>query len=72
MSRNRHPKLGRTSVVMLVGTLILVLVVPAAMSLSQGDGAVCVSSSACPLSAINPCERHPPFALVGRCAIALR
>ena len=50
----------------LVGLLV---VVPAITSLASGDGAICFSASGCPLSPINPCVRHPSFAVVGRCAL---
>jgi hypothetical protein len=50
---------------------VFLVVVPAVISLARGDGAVCVSDSACPLSAINPCVRQPVFALVGRCAVSI-
>jgi hypothetical protein len=53
----------------MIGALLALVVVPAVMSVAHGDGSICLSASACPLSAINPCERHPSFALVGRCAI---
>jgi hypothetical protein len=52
--------------------LVLFIVVPTLVSLSQGDGAICFADSACPLSAINPCMRKPTFAVVGRCAVAIR
>jgi len=52
--------------------LLLLVVVPAMMSLAHGDGAVCFTASACPLSAINPCVRSPSFALVGRCTPTIR
>jgi hypothetical protein len=56
-----------------LGALFVPLVVvPAMMSLARGDGTVCFSDSACPLSAINPCVRHPSFAVVGRYAFAFR
>jgi len=51
---------------------VAVVVVPAAVSLSQGRGTICVASSTCALSAINPCVRHPSFAVVGRCALPLQ
>jgi hypothetical protein len=51
---------------------ILLVVVPAAVSLASGDGAVCFADSACPLSAVNPCMRRPSFAVVGRCAVAIK
>jgi len=56
----------------LAALLVLLVVVPAAISLANGDGAICFADSACPLSAINPCVRKPAFAVVGRCAIAIR
>jgi hypothetical protein len=56
-----------------VGALfVLVVVVPAVVSLGSGDGDVCFSDSACPLSAVNPCMRRPSFAVVGRCAVAIK
>ena len=58
-------------VVAMLGGFVLV-VVPAVMSLARGDGAICFTDSACPLSAINPCVRHPSFAVVGRCAVVIR
>jgi hypothetical protein len=57
----------------ILGTLVVVLVIiPAIVSLSNGDGAICFADSACPLSAVNPCVRKPSFAVVGRCAVAIR
>ena len=59
-----------TLIAAVVGALLgLLVVVPAILSLGSGDGAVCFTDSACPLSAINPCVRHPSFAVVGRCAL---
>jgi hypothetical protein len=56
-----------------LGAVVLVLlVIPAAVSLSNGHGAVCFADSTCPLSAVNPCVRKPTFAVVGRCAVAIR
>ena len=52
--------------------IVLLIVVPAVVSLSHGDGAICFADSACPLSAINPCLRKPTFAVVGRCAVSIR
>ena len=51
---------------------VLLVVVPAGISLASGDGPICLSASACPLSAVNPCVRKPSFAVVGRCAINIR
>jgi hypothetical protein len=62
----------RTLVALLAGLFVLLVVVPAAVSLSSADGAVCLSSSTCPLSGVNPCVRHPSFALLGRCEVAIR
>jgi hypothetical protein len=63
----------RTFVATTLGALLVVLVVvPAAVSLASGDGAVCFTDSKCPLSAVNPCVRKPAFAVVGRCAVALK
>ena len=54
----------------IVGALLgLLVVVPAVLSLTSGDGAVCFTDAACPLSVINPCVRRPAFAVVGRCAL---
>lgn len=55
----------------IVGALLgLLVVVPAILSLTaNGEGAVCFTDSACPLSAINACVRRPSFAVVGRCAL---
>ena len=57
---------------MLGALLVLLVAVPAVASLANGDGKVCFATSACPLSAINPCVRRPSFAVVGRCALAIR
>jgi hypothetical protein len=68
---NRRP--ASTVVVLALGAVVLVLlVIPAAISLSNGGGAVCFADSTCPLSAVNPCVRKPTFAVVGRCAAAIR
>ena len=57
----------------LVGALLVLLLgLPAAVSLANGDGAVCFTDSACPLAAINPCVRKPSFAVVGRCALPIK
>lgn len=53
------------------GLFVLLFVVPAAISLSNGDGAICFTASTCPLSSVNPCVRKPSFAVVGRCAVAI-
>ena len=71
MNRSLRPKLGRVSVVALIGGLCVLLLIPTAMSLAKGEGRVCVSSAGCPLSPIDPCQRKPAFALVGRCALAV-
>jgi hypothetical protein len=68
MSTIRRP----TALRLAAGLLVLLVGIPAAMSLSRGDGTVCVASSACGLSAINPCTRYPSFAVVGRCAFPLQ
>jgi len=68
---NAKPR--RSVVAAIVGAvLVLLVVVPAGVSLANGDGAICFTASACPLSAINPCVRKPSFAVVGRCALAIR
>jgi hypothetical protein len=54
------------------GLFVLLVVVPAGVSLANGNGAVCFSDSTCPLSALNPCVRTPPFAVVGRCAVDIK
>jgi hypothetical protein len=57
----------------IVGALfVLFFGVPAAISLANGDGTVCFRDSTCPLAAINPCVRKPSFAVVGRCAVAIK
>ncbi len=62
-----------TLVAAILGMVILVLlIIPAVVSLSNGNGAICFADSACPLSAVNPCVRKPTFAVVGRCAAAIR
>jgi hypothetical protein len=68
-----NAKARRTLVGTMVGALILLLVVgPSVISLASGEGAICFSDSACPLSALNPCVRTPSFALVGRCEVAIK
>ena len=62
----------RSPLLIFGGAFVLLLAVPAALSLARGDGAVCITSASCALSALNPCQRHPRFALLGRCAIAVR
>ena len=63
----------RKHVAPILGAVIVMLVVvPTMVSLSNGDGAICFADSACPLSAVNPCVRRPTFAPVGRCAVAIR
>jgi hypothetical protein len=57
---------------LLAALFVLLIAVPAVMSLATGDGTICFVDSACPLSEVNPCARNPPFAVVGRCAVALR
>ncbi len=68
-TRTRSPFVA----VAVVGVLLVVILgIPAAVSLANGDGAVCFADSACPLAAINPCVRRPSFALVGRCALPIK
>ena len=68
-----NAKLRRAPFAAILGAvLVLLVVVPAVISLARGDGAICFAASACPLSAVNPCVRNPSFAVVGRCAIAIR
>ncbi len=67
---NPRPRVALAA--MIVAALIALCVVPAAISLATRDGAVCFTDSACPLSAVNPCMRRPSFALVGRCAVAIK
>ena len=55
-----------------VAVVVLLIVVPALLSVASGDGAICFADTACPLSAVNPCVRKPTFAVVGRCAFAIR
>jgi hypothetical protein len=68
---NPKPR-GRVVTAILGAVFVLLFVIPAAVSLSNGDGAICFADSACPLSAVNPCVRRPTFAVVGRCAVAIR
>lgn len=56
----------------LAALFVLLVVMPVVTSLASGDGAVCVTDAACPLSAVNPCVRKPSFAAVGRCAVDIR
>jgi hypothetical protein len=68
-----HAKLRGARVLgMLAALVVLLIAVPAVISLASGNGAICFVDSACPLSEVNPCTRNPSFALVGRCAVALR
>ncbi len=68
-----RPNLARTALPLAVASALLLLVaMPAAISLSNGSGAVCLADSTCPLSALNPCVRKPSFAVVGRCALDIR
>ena len=68
-----NPKPRGPLVAAILGTLVVVfVVVPAVVSLASGDGTVCFADSACPLSAVNPCMRRPSFAVVGRCAVAIK
>ena len=68
-----NPKPRSALVATILGALlVLFVVVPALVSLASGDGAVCFADSACPLSALNPCLRRPPFAVIGRCAVAIK
>ena len=68
-----NPKPRGALVATILGALVVLLVaVPAAVSLASSDGAVCFTDSACPLSAVNPCVRKPSFALVGRCAVDIK
>lgn len=64
-----NPRSRGAVVAVILGVLF---VVPAVVSLASGDGAVCFTDSACPLSAVNPCMRKPSFAVVGRCAVAIK
>ena len=63
---------GRHVISASVGLVVLLVGIPAFLSLSHGHGTVCVASSTCGLSAINPCVRQPSFAFVGRCAFPLQ
>jgi hypothetical protein len=68
-----NPKAQPAFVAWTVGALlVLFFVVPATVSLASGEGAICFSDSACPLAAVNPCRRKPSFAVVGRCAVAIK
>jgi len=63
---------GALVAAILAAFFVLLVVVPAVISITSGDGAICVTASGCRLSAINPCVRKPSFAVVGRCALAIR
>ena len=67
---SRKPSSAAAAVAL--GALVVLVVIPTAVSLASGDGAICLADSACPLSAVNPCVRKPTFALVGRCAVNIR
>jgi hypothetical protein len=68
-----NPKPRSAKVVAVLGAMVvLLIIIPTIVSLSNGDGAICLADSACPLSAVNPCVRKPTFALVGRCVVAIR
>jgi hypothetical protein len=67
-SRARSPLLAAAAFAL----LLLFLAIPAALSLANGDGAVCFTDAACPLAPINPCVRKPSFAVVGRCALPIK
>jgi len=69
MVEMRHRGAFAAIVTALVAMLV---VVPACVSLASGDGKVCIASNTCPLSAVNPCMRRPSFAIVGRCAVAIK
>jgi len=62
----------KVSAAILAALVTMLVVVPAGVSLASGDGPVCVASNTCPLSALNPCMRRPSFAIVGRCAVAIK
>jgi hypothetical protein len=68
---NAKPR-GALVAAMLGALFVLLVVVPVMVSLASGDGAICVTDSACPLSAVNPCLRKPAFAVLGRCAVDIR
>ncbi len=55
----------------LAAVFVLFVAIPAVISLTSGDGAICFTDSACPLSLLNPCVRKPAFAVVGRCAVSI-
>jgi hypothetical protein len=67
-----NPKPSTVVAAILAGVVLVLIVIPAVVSLSNGNGAICFADSACPLSAVNPCVRKPTFAVVGRCAVAIR
>jgi hypothetical protein len=67
-----NPKPSTVVAAILTGVILVLVVLPAVVSLSNGNGAICFADSACPLSAVNPCVRKPTFAVVGRCAVAIR
>jgi hypothetical protein len=63
---------GAVAAAVVVALLVVFVFLPALVSLGDQDGAVCLTASACPLSALNPCVRKPSFAVVGRCAWVVR
>ncbi len=68
-----NPKTRTASAIAVAGAVLaLFVVVPSVISLANGDGAICFETSTCPLSSLNPCVRKPSFALVGRCAVAIK
>ena len=67
-ARAQTPVLAATAIALLA----LFLGIPAAISLANGDGALCLTDSGCPLAPINPCVRKPSFAVVGRCALPIK
>jgi hypothetical protein len=67
-----NAKSRRAVMATVLGAIFVLLVaLPVVISLTSGDGAVCFTDSACPLSIINPCVRKPVFAVVGRCALSV-
>jgi hypothetical protein len=68
---NPKPR-GIFGALIVVALFVLLIVVPAVISLASADGAMCFTDSACPLSAVNPCLRRPSFAVVGRCAVDIK
>ena len=68
---NQKPR-GAVAFAIFAAAFVVLVLVPALVSLGRGEGALCLTASACPVSALNPCVRKPSFAVVGRCALVIK